>query len=907
MFWKARVKLSKKILQVNGIHERSDMSTSSNKRKRRRKTESFEHPSKTMSESSATNHGNREENSDCTGNKWKRRLHSLRRSLSKKKVTNFKEFEVNEEKEDTQECSNDSKSGEPVIADITFDNRSENLISNGWQRNYDENHSPLRNGCSSKDLDPPISSDDKVNAKKRKGIPRRTKGDPARGNKYHHSTSQQDLRNGKTKSFGLLGKQDSGAKQSRGHLNGRKNKSSSLFSSWFRLPRRSSSEKNLKHRDLSVSSGNFTEQESNFKLLRDVQLLRDPGYVSSSGDSLDLGEEKYHSLRRSRASLIDIRRHKHAKSEGNLANTTSRNLSPLSPPLTNATASRSREVLLSDNNTPKIRRDRAGKRRAENRISLPVKIDNCAEYASGTWEGWGRDLTDGSGVVQCSNSLGSFGNITEDDDVYLTAEEGSRGSSPNIYADSSDQPLPETGKEAESNEGTKIVENTEFAIESHFPRKPNGQSISLASLPVADENGNLKQVTQANQVSGGALPKPKTLSESHILHVLPASRKDPDASVSRKHSTGSKPVTYVCKSCQPQPGSRKGIPKEFHRLSLGQLNELSDRTVVTMRCTQCKSPRLSKQNYDTSCHDVVVIRPPKKPAPKPPALMKNKSRSLTALAGKFPGLSEQLDVNESSSLHKLNDSCSDNLCELLSKSKDATSPASEGVYVGILGDQGVILRKRRVHQKQKRVVSMPSELLENVMEVEGIETANVSSPEDNITEISNEQAQSSQGSGNEAYLSCHSTAPSSVIINRSIEKELCMRSVSISSIDVQDVSMKKKIHSQSVPCLAFNKDCLDGLKATQSMQGILEDSGFSSQTFSISKDCISQQPSTAQSMMSLKFQEPREDHDDTSDKVTAFYIFYYKYYILIVDDKSIKFYNDLIKPMFTQLALHYII
>ena len=842
------------------------MNTSPNKRKRRRKNESFENP-KRMSQSVSIS----QENADSTGNKWKRRLHSLRRSLSRKKVTNLKGFQGNQDKNEVQECSFENKNGEPAIADITFDNRcGENTVLNGWQQNYNERQSPLLNGCSSKDspnLDPHILSGNNktTSVKKRKGFHRHTKGDTVRG-----STSQQDLQNGKNKSLNGLEKVDSDAKRSRGNLNGRKNKRLSLFSSWFKLPSRASSEKNLKRRGrgLSVSTGNVKEQESNFQFLTDVKLLRDPGYASSSADSLDLGEEKYHSLRRSRASLIDIKWHKHTKSEGNLASTISHSRSPTSP-----RSSNTKEFLLSNKNTSSIiHRNSTSKQRQENRISLPVNIENYAQNPSGTWQDWDQVSEE---VPQCSNSLGSLGNITEDDDVYLTAEEDSRhSSSPNLYLDPSDQPLPECSKEFEPKEqilGTENVDSRKISVDSYFPGTSNGKSNSLASLPVPQINRNVQQITQERESYGGETPHSNSLHKGPIVHVKPL--KDDDmASNLINNNIGTKPVTYLCKNCQAQASGRKTIrPKDFHRLSLGQLTDLNDRPVVSMRCMQCKSPRLSKQN-DT-CHDVLITRPPNKPAPKPPALMKNKSKSLTTLAVKLPILSEQLDLNETSSLHKLNDSCSDNLCELLSHYKDTTSPTSEGVYVGIMGDQGVILRKRRVYPKQKRVVSMPSELLENVMEVEGAEVQ--PSTKDSTTEIDNGKARSLQSAESEVYLSCHSDAPSSYnsntpssgVLNSSTEKELCMRSVSISSIDVQDLSTKKKIHSQSVPCLAFNKGCLDSLKATQIKQGMLEDSGFSSQTFSIPKDCISQQSSIAQSMMSLNFQQPEEDSDDTSDKV----------------------------------------
>ena len=816
------------------------MNTIPNRRKRRRKNESFGNP-ENMSESLDIN----QDNADSTGNKWKRRLHSLRRSLSKKKVTNLKRFQGNEEQNDVQECSFESKNnGEPVIADITFDNRCrENIVVNGWQQNSNEKHSASLNGCSSKDtanLDPPISFDStKTNTvSKRKGFhPRRTTEDKVQGNKYYNSTSQHDLQNGKSKPSNGVEKLEGKAKRSRSHSNSRKNKRLSLFSGWFKLPSRATSEKNFKRRGrgLSVSTGNFNEQESNFKLLTDVKLLRDPGYASSSGDSVDLPEDRYHSLRRSRASLIDIKWHKHAKSEGNLASPVSCNRSPPSPG-----SSKTQEIT---NEATITRSSSTSKQQQEIRMSLPAN-------PSRKFEDW-----DEVSEVVPHNSLGSYGHLTEDDDVYLTAEEECRRSSPNLYLNPNDNRMPEAECSEESE--TERLKDRKISAHSYFSGTLAGKNIS-ASLPVSNINRNVQQITQEKE------------SSSEIVHVQPSNDSDDKATgVTANNNIGTKLPTYICKNCQAQASGRKTIKaKDFHKLSLGQLTDLNDRPVVSMRCTQCKGPRLSKQN-DT-CHDVLFTRPPNKPAPKPPALMKNRSKSLSALAGKFPILSEQLDLNETSSLHKLNDSCSDNLCELLSQSKDTTSPTSEGVYVGIMGDQGVILRKRRVYTKQKRVVSMPPELLENVMEVEGAE---VQSSNEDTTDINSGKTGPFQSAESEVYLSCHSDAPSSYdaaqssVLSRSNEKELCMRSVSISSIDVQDVSMRKKLHSQSVPCLAINKDCLDGLKTTQINQCIQEESAISNQSFSISKDCISQQSSIAQSMMSLNFQQPHEGSDDITDKV----------------------------------------
>ena len=862
------------------------MNTSPNKRKRRRKTESFENSE--MAQSSSVNH----ENADCTGNKWKRRLHSLRRSLSKKKVTNLNGFRADEEQD---EVSFESKNKEPVIADITFDNRcKENIVLNGWQQNCNEKESPLLNDYSSSNspnLDFPISSDDKT--KKRKGFHRRAKGDTMRGNKYDHSTSKQDLQSGKNKSLNGLEEKDSGVKRSKGRVSGRKNKRLSLFSSWFKLPSRASSEKNLKRRGrrLSVSTGNFNEQ-SNFKLLTDVKLLRDPGYVSSSGDSLDLDEERYQSLRRSRASLIDIKWHKHAKSEGNLANPVSRNRTCSLSPLSSAISKR-KQIPRSCENSPNLQRDDISTprtpRTVQNRDIIATPNEKCASNANKTWEGWRQVSKE---VSQCDNSLGSFENITEDDDVYLTAEEGSSRSSPNLYLDTNDKPMHDCNKETRPK--PQKLENQK-KLEDVPGTSTNEKNISSPSLTISDINGNRQELAHASELSGGVTtPNSNSLHNNEILHVQPAKHFDKKTFENAKNNIPAKTMTYVCKSCQLQANGRKTIkPKDFRKLSLGQLTDFNERPVVAIRCMQCKSSRISKQS-DT-CHDVLITRPPKKPAPKPPALMKNKSKSLTALSGKFPVLSEQLDLNETSSLYKLNDSCSDNLCELLSQSKDASSPTSEGVYVGVMGDQGVILRKRRMYPKQKRVVSMPSDLLENVMEVEG--TEGQSSTKDRTSRIRDGKTQPLQSSGSEVYLSCNSNAPSSYnsnagVLNSSVEKELCSRSVSISSIDVQDVSMKKKIHSQSVPCLAFNKDCLNGLKSTQTNNGVLEEKIFSSQAFSVANDCISQQSSTAQSMMSLNFQQSQEGSDETSDKVRlvsaciiALYCHNYIYiYIYILDE-----------------------
>ena len=833
------------------------MNTSPNKRKRRLKSESFQNPKK-MSQSSSIN----QENADLTGNKWKRRLHSLRRSLSKKKVTNLKEFEVSQNADEVQECSFENKNDEPVIGDITFDNRcNDNIILSGWQQNYNDRQSQLSNAFTpdhSPNLDSPIPSDNnKANVKKRKGFNRRTKGDTVRGKKFSHSTSQQDLHGSNNKSLNGLDKQDSDVKKRRNRLNSRKNKRLSLFSSWFKLPSRTSSDKNLKRRGrrISVSTGNFNEEKSNFKLLTDVKLLRDPGYISSSADSLDLGEEKYQSLRRSRASLIDIKWHKHARSEGNLASPASRNHS-LSPSSTGT--SKTNQIVSSKPRTAAIQRARATKQREENRKSLPGKIENCLQNRSETWEDWDQVSP---GVPHCSNSLGSFGNVTEDDDVYLTAEDDSTRSSPNLYLDSTGQPE----HESESNEQiskNENLKNTKISADSNFS---NLKIISVTTQSVPDVNGNSQQDTQAKQPFAG---EGQNLSQkSEVLHVQQTKDFNTKESEIFENNAITRRSTYICKSCQLQNNGKKTIkPRDFRKFSLGQLTDLSDGPVVSMRCMQCKSSRLSKNN-DT-CHDVLITRPPKKPAPKPPALMKNKSKSLTALSGKFPVLSEQLDLNETSSLHKLNDSCSDNLCELLLQSKDTTSPTSEGVYVGIMGDQGVILRKRRVYPKQKRVVSMPSELLENVMEIEGAES------QESTSETSNGK-KDLQNSESEVYLSCNSNAPSSYnsnahssgVLNSSVEKELCMRSVSISSIDVQDVSMKKKIHSQSVPCLAFNKNCLDNLKTAKTKKCTIDDGTFSNQTFSISKNSISRQSSAGQSLMSLNFQQSHEGSDETSDKV----------------------------------------
>lgn len=833
------------------------MNTISNNRKRRRKNEGFED----MPYSSSVNQDNAELSSN---NKWMRRLHSLRRSLWKRKLTNLKEFETNQGKSEVQGSLFGKETTEGLIADITCDNRcKENIALNGWQINYNERQSPLSNGCTPKDsriLNQTVSSDNnKTNASKRIGFHRRTIDGSVQRGKCHKRTSKQYLQKSKNESInGLEGGIDCEIKQSSNNSNGRKNKRFALFASWFKLPSRTSSEKNLKRRGQSISTGNFNEPDSHFKLLTDVKFLRDPGYWSSSGESLDLGEEKYQSLRRSRASLIDIKWHKHAKSEGNLASPVSRKpiagLSSLSTGL-----SRTNDV--SNSNIPRrCATKRHTKQQQDKRQSLPANFGKCLKSECEKWEGWERVST---AVPHCRNSLGSSENIAEDEDVYLTAEEFSLQSSPNLYLDSDEPLLPSGNKEIQPQKcitENASAQNNETSVNVSFSGTASDKSISSTSVSASDIHRNTQRRVIPTNESNENIPRtsPKSLHKN----------EEGTENMVDTNNIGAK--SYVCKNCLAKGSGRRTIaPKDFRKLSLGQLTDFNDRPVVSMRCTQCRSPRLLKQN--DACHDVLITRPPKKPAPKPPTLVKNKSKSLTALGGKFPILSEQLDLNETSSLYKLNDSCSDNLCELLSQPKNVF-PTSEGVYVGIMGDQGVILRKRWVHPKQKRVVSMPSELLENVMEIEGVGRTS-------IAECSTRKMYPTESLEDEVYLNSnseapsndHSNTPSSGAFNCTTEKELCMRSVSISSIDVQDVSMKKKTHSQSVPCLAINKNWLDGMKVTQVNENTLDNNAFSSQSLSVSQVCVSRQSSsTAQSMISLNFQQSQEGSDDTSDKVQLF-------------------------------------
>lgn len=888
-------------------HQR--MSTSPNKPKRARKADNSDITTTTMPRSSTTDGENIFP--DSGGSKWKQRLNSLRRSLTRKRVTNFKEPQWTDENNCPQECSLGYEVGDTVVADIRFDNGSQ---SSGCQQNYDKNMSSSSttasfSNCSSKDvpiLNHPIANDNKAN-KKRKGFSRRTKDGTVRGNK-DHGPSQQDLRNGEAEPVSILEKQDSDVKRRRNRFGRGKNKSLSIFPSWFRTLGRSSAGKNFKHnrRGLSVSTGNFNEREHSFKLLTDVHLLRDPGYVSSSADSLDRDDlyvEKYHSLRRSRASLIDIRWNKHGESRANLASTTSNppRTKSKSPPLQSSSRGPSspivtefphtKELLLRNSNcnndTGVLKRNSSKWRRSypestckcENSVLECTRKEKFAEETSldSACENNEPMKNEVESLQDDGIKLDSGGNLTEDEDVYLTAEEDSSHRSTSDLCDDSGAEvkileLRESDRCDESK--NKLLLDSGSEEKAVNLSKENSPSLSPSNMHLADTNGNIKQLVpskeqrplQGKESVNNLAPRlsklPKSLSQSQPLRILPACPDDLlDSQLGAKNSAD------ACKNCQAHTGVIiKNLQRNSRKLSQGQLNELHDRPPSFIKCSHCKSLTNVLSPTDV-CHDVVFTRPPKKPAPKPPSLMRNKSKSLTTLSGKFPVLSEQLDLNETSSVHKLNDSCSENLCELLSQSKDS-SQSSEGVYVGIMGDQGVILRKRRVLPKPKRVLSMPSELLENVMEVEGpSETANMLSTNGNISETSIDHTFALQSSGSDVYLSCNSSTASPVVV----EKDVCIRSVSISSIDVQELSLKKKLHSQSVPCLAFNKECLDGLKLSQDNHSIMENIEYSSENFLIDghKDCISRKSSTAQSMMSLNHRNSFEDNGDTNEKVTG--------------------------------------
>lgn len=904
------------------------MSTTPNEAKRARKAENGDVNQTTVSGSLIANDD--DDNPDSKGNKWKRRLHSLRRSLTRRRVPDYKEYRRPEQQNFPEENS-EGQEFRDAVADIRLDNNgSQAIFVDDCRRNHDRK-SPLSNAkCPPKDCSTsnhPIASDNKTTVKKRKGFGRRTKGSTVRGNK-NPSTSQQDLPiNGENDSVkaDTLGQSERDVKRKRKRF-GRK--STLMFPSWFRTFGRSSgATKNVKlntrGRGLSVSTGNFNEHDRNFKLLTDVRLLRDPGYVSSSADSLDrhddLYEEKYNSLRRSRASLIDIRWHKHGQSEGNLASpraSASRNRSPLgkasdsrgtsSPNVAEFSPGKeiSRETLICNNNcdnnvgtpkrdTPKARRNRL---RNRNSVSECVSRENCAEKISRESN---RDNCKAENLETDRQDAGSSGlktksflSLPEEEDAYLTAEEDANDAALNLC---------DVSKYKHESSFEQLKDNVLTANNSQEKERnsaENERSVSITCLST-DDNGvvGVEELVQSEKhdfltrhqsegtsgtssplylskvpISSLSMSQPlRTLSSSPVEVLNPTDLKPGGNTSAKDNITGCQQEPGQDSRCEARPVATTAAnrQKNSRKISLDHLNEYQENLSPLMKSRNCKS--LTRVHSPTeTCHDVVVLRPPKKPAPKPPSLMKNKSKSLTALAGKLPGLSDQLALNETSSVHKLNDSCGENLCELLSQSK-GKSQSSEGVYVGILGDQGVILRKKRVLPRPNRVLSMPADLLENVMEVDGAESSNLVMNVGSISEISSVHISPFQSSGSEDYLSCTSKSPSPVTTDLyNAEKESCVRSLSISSIEVQDFSMQKKVQSQSVPCLVLNKDYL-GAKLMQDNLGqdtcsVLENVRLSSPTCFTEgcKGCT--KCSVAQSMVSLNH-DLFEGDIDTSEKV----------------------------------------
>lgn len=888
------------------------MSTTPNEAKRARKTGNAD-----VNNPTTVFGSNENINTHSSGNgKWKRRLHSLRRSLTRKRVPDYKEY-GKAERQNIPEGEESSVAGQEfkdTAVDIRFDNGRQSAFPNDLAHN-DERKSPVSSGkCSSNDVSPsnhPIASDNKTSVKKRKGFGRRTKGGTVRGNK--NNPKQQDLPNDENETvLNHSPSERDTAKRRRKRLSGRKSvKSMFIFPNWFKTFGRSSGAENVKldTRGLSVSTGNFNEHERNFKLLTDVRLLRDPGYVSSSADSLDrnddLYEDKYNSLRRSRASLIDIKWHKHGQSEGNVAASpeavASRTRSPLIQTTGRGTSSpnvaefpQGKEVssCINNNNcdndtgapkrgTSKARRNRANLRN-RNSVSECVSRESCAQKISleSNCENCKPEQRDveknGSSGLKAKSLL----TLTLPDvgDVYLTADEDTncKENTPKLCGDL------EYKLETSFEKSTNNVSVVNTLQENEIKNSPAKEKCVCAAstLPVTvltDDGGNTEHLVKSEkhdlltqQQSEGTNDNISPASSSPVLVLDPTPtgvKIGGDIQSAKDNRNGCQHLTDLDR-CHGQPDVIAAVNLQMNssKLSLGHLDEYQEHSSPLVKSRNYKS--LTRLHSPDTCHDVVFMRPPKKPAPKPPFLMKHRSQSLTTLAGKSPGLSEQLALNETSSVHKLNDSCEQNLCELLSQSK-GKSQSSEGVYVGILGDQGVILRKKRV--LPKRVFSMPVELLENVMEVDGAESSILGMNDGSVSEI-NMCMSSFQSSGSDDYLSCNSKSPSPVITGLcNIEKECCMRSLSISSIEVQDLSTQKKVHSQSVPCLVLNKESI-GVKSTRDNLG--QDSTLVNVELS-SPNCFMEdckgcsKSTTAQSMVSLNHCDLFEEDTDTSGKVTG--------------------------------------
>lgn len=927
------------------------MSASPNKAKRARRVDHVSRPTMSMS---STNEA--ETIIDSSGNRWKRRLHSLRLSLTRRRIHSFIESDTAKEQNNPPEYPLGQRQTENTgVADVCFDNRYQSFSSNNRGHTYNGKGSPSNLNCKSKDvtvLDHLTASSNRASVKERKGLGRHTKDGTLCDNK-NRDTSQRNMPNDENKSVGRLGKPHNDGNRRRNRF-GRKNAKNMLaFPSWFRSLGRSSAAKNSKHisRDLSLSAGNFNEEEQNFKLLTDVQLLRDPGYVSSSGDSLDRENEdfhgsKYQSLRRSRASLIDIRWHKHGHSEGNLASpkdTISRNKSPLlktsckSPSSPNVTAFQSpdlgsleRKLLFCNNNCDNgagISKRDPSKRRQRRRENKPCS-PKCPRITDSE-----QDISPGNTSKNCNRTPNkpekdcfpdesrfeqnrqerschkskSCSKHTEVEDVYLTADEDTNEQGEFKLCEESEHTHVKLTKKASpvNSREKRLPDSVSHEMVLHLSNHNSSRkerSVSWVNLPVAvltDVNGNLKQLDKleephilhmkqsentVNNLQPCLSKVPKNLSKSQPLKTLPCSQNevldtylnaDVTTSVSaldKNNATIWKGATDMCQNCQAETGGVgvRGVQWNLCKFPSGHLNDNHDHQTPYMYCQRCKSSTRGQSRTDMY-HDLVFIRPPKKPAPKPPSLIRNRCQSLTTLSGESPVLSEQLSLNETSSVHKLNDSCGENLYELMSQSK-GKSQTSEGVYVGISGDQGVILRKKRV-LPNPRAVSMPVELLGHVIkEAQGTETPNLSSTDGSISELSNEHASPSLSSGSDVYLSCNSNSPSPVVTN-SKEKECCTRLLSISSIEVHELSVQKKANSQSVPCLVLKKDCVDSLKSIQGDHSMKRNFALSSENCFVEghTDCYSNS-SRPQSMISLNHREISNGDGDTNEKVMNTYL-----------------------------------
>lgn len=565
-------------------------------------------------------------------------------------------------------------------------------------------------------------------------------------------------------------------------------RSKGLFSTWFKTSR---------HKRGSLSSNsNFDEPDNNFKLLRDVKIFRDPG-ISSSEDSLELEKEKYYSLKRSRACLIDIKWDAREKNEKY------------------PTSHRSKKHSLNVHSTEKQNNYKTTARNTISRFGQKNKIKHQGHKRINV-------CTDESNQKETSVSSQKQSiwtennrNRSDNDEVVLTAEERSFRSSSNLDLELSDQ-LP-----------TELHTNLNSTNEDQTSEGMKNVSVSICQSEIVISNH-----TAANQVKMSNFEDGNGEVEAN----------EPNVSET----------------------------EDFRRLSLSQLADVVDNNpIISQRCVQCKSERLSKSMKD--CHDVLIARRPQKPAPKPPFLI-NKSQSLMALAGKLPVLSDQLDFSGTTSLRKLNDSCSENLCELLSQSKDALSSSSKGVFMGIVANQGVRLRKLDAYTRQKRTLSMPTYILENVMEAEV--TEQMANRKSYASEIEKNRSESKSTCNSHSLFFPYTTTTD--IPNSNEMEEVCFSSVCQPSMDSQDANMKKSVQCNTFTCLVLN-DPIDDFQAMESRENLYNnvnddttnDNVFlSRQGFPVVNDATDRHSPSIYSVLPSCLKKSSQDFDDDSnDKV----------------------------------------